>query len=168
MTKFEVRIATIAVLEIEKGDVLIDIGAGTGSVSVEAALQGARVYAVEEKDQGAELIRLNALKFDVPVKIIKGRAPDGLEAVPGYNKCFIGGSGGSLKEIFEHVHSGLPPGGIMAANFITIKNLNVFTGLMDHYSYRDVELKLIQASYVDKIGILRAQNPVLIARGRKP
>ena len=60
MTKFEVRTVSIAALEIEEGDTLIDIGAGTGSVSVEAALQGACVYAVEEKHEGAELIRKNA------------------------------------------------------------------------------------------------------------
>ena len=56
MTKFEVRTLTIALLAIEKGDIFLDIGAGTGSVSVEAALHGAEVTSVELKMEGLELI----------------------------------------------------------------------------------------------------------------
>lgn len=168
MTKFEVRIASIGALNIEKGDVLLDIGAGTGSVSVEAALQGAVVYAVEREDEGIELISQNASKFGVRIEVIKTLAPQGLELVLGFNKCFIGGSGGRLREIFNFADNNMASGGIIAANFITLKNLNEFLNLIEEHDYRDLETRLLQVSSMDKSGLLKAQNPVFIVRGRKP
>lgn len=168
MTKFEVRTAAMAAMEIQDGDVLLEIGAGTGSISIEAALQGAVVYAVEREDEGAELIRQNALKFNVNINIIKSNAPEGLENIPQFNKCFIGGSGGNLGEIFSCVNNNISSNGIIAANFITLKNLNEFLDLLYKYDYKDVETKLMQVSYMDKSGLLRAQNPVFIVRGIKP
>lgn len=168
MTKFDVRIAAIAALEIEKGDIFLDIGAGTGSISIEAALQGACVTAVEAKEEGVNLIHQNASKFGVTVEIIKGQAPHCLQVIRQINKCFIGGSGGKLKQIFETVHAKMSAGGIIAANFITLKNLNMFVDLLSHHSYAEMEMKLIQVSYMEKTGILKAQNPIFLARGRKP
>lgn len=167
MTKFETRIASIAALEIEEGDTLIDIGAGTGSVSVEAALQGAYVYAVEQKHEGAELIRQNAEKFQVPVCVIEASAPEGVLNIQQFNKCFIGGSSGRLDSIFKWAHSNLSSGGIIAANFVTLKNLNVFIGLIEDNNYADIEIKLLQVSDMDKIGLLKANNPIFLVRGRK-
>lgn len=167
MTKFEVRIASIAALEIEEGDTLIDIGAGTGSVSVEAALQGAFVYSVEKKHEGVELIKRNASKFNILFHVIEDSAPDGLLNMPEFNKCFIGGSGGRLEQIFEWVDSNLSQGGIIAANFITLKNLDTFAALLNDKNYTDVEIKLLQISNMDSMGLLKAGNPVFIARGRK-
>lgn len=168
MTKFDVRIAAIAALEIEKGDIFLDIGAGTGSISIEAALQGACVTAVEEKEEGISLIGQNAAKFGVTVEILKAQAPQGLDMLRSIDKCFIGGSGGKLEQILEVVDAKMSAGGIIAANFITLKNLNLFVGLLNHYAYKELELKLLQISYMEKTGILKAQNPIFIARGRKP
>lgn len=167
MTKFEVRIASIAALEIEKGDTLIDIGAGTGSISVEAALQGATVYAVEEKHQGAELIKENGLKFNVPIHVIEESAPDGLINIPEINKCFIGGSRGRLDKIVSWADSRLNTGGIIAANFITLKNLDLFLSFLNGKNYADMETKLLQVSNMDRMGLLKANNPIFVARGRK-
>jgi len=167
MTKFEVRTVSIAALEIEEGDTLIDIGAGTGSVSVEAALQGACVYAVEEKHEGAELIRKNAIKFGVPITVMENSAPDGLRELPAFNKCFIGGSGGRLEEIVRWAGDRINRGGILAANFITLNNLGLFTACLKEEDYTDVEIRLLQISNMDKLGLLKAHNPVFVARGRK-
>lgn len=167
MTKFEARIAAIAALEIETDDIFLDIGAGTGSISIEAALQGACVTAVEAKEEGVKLIRQNASKFGVTVEVLQAQAPHGLQTIRQINKCFIGGSGGNLKQIFEAVHVKMSAGGIIAANFITLKNLNMFVDLLNHHFYADIELKLIQVSYMEKTGIFKAQNPIFLARGRK-
>lgn len=168
MTKFEARILTIALLEIEKGDKLIDIGAGTGSISIEAALQGAEVVSIEREDEGVELIERNCWKFNTSIEIIKGYAPEAMKNINGFNKCFIGGSGGRLKDIFRAVDEKLSSDGIVCGNFVTMKNLEEFTGLLKEYSYKDIETRLVQASKVeDKTGILRANNPIFIVRGRK-
>lgn len=167
MTKFDVRLASIAALEVEKGNILLDIGAGTGSVSVQAARLGACVFAVEEKDEGVNLIKENALKFNTDIRIIKGKAPEALYDIPTFDRCFIGGSGGNLKEIFKYVNSNLSHEGIIVANFITLNNLNTFSNLLKDNNYIDIEVKLLQISYVDRIGLLKANNPIFIVRGKK-
>ncbi len=63
MTKFNIRILTMAYLSIKEEDRLLDIGAGTGSISIEGALQGAKVWAIERKEEGIELINKNAKKI---------------------------------------------------------------------------------------------------------
>lgn len=168
MTKFEVRMVTMGVMEISEKDVMLDIGAGTGSVSVEAALQGAEVYALEREEEGVALIRKNAEKFGVDIHIIQDHAPQGIEEIGTFNKCFIGGSGGKLGEIVDAIHRKLKPGGIVAANFVTVENLVQFQHLLRQYEYANVETRVIQASMADgRTGILKAQNPVFIVKGEK-
>lgn len=168
MTKFEVRMATIGLLEIEEGDNLLDIGAGTGSISIEAALQGAVVTALESNEEAISLIKENSKKFGVDIKVIAGKAPETMKDIKGYNKCFIGGSGGNLREIFETVHCNLPSRGLIYANFITLGNMNTFIELLKEYRYEDINIRMLQASAVDgKTGLLKAQNPVFIVGGRK-
>lgn len=169
MTKFETRLITIGMLEIEKDDIFLDIGGGTGSISIEASLQGAKTYVIEKEEEGIGLIEKNARKFNIDnIKIIKDFAPNGIEKSKGFNKCFIGGSGKNLKDIVEAVTEKLPAGGILVANFITMKNLHTFQNLLNQYDYTDVETRLIQSSYVDeKTGLLKSQNPVFIVKGVK-
>jgi cobalt-precorrin-6B (C15)-methyltransferase len=168
MTKFEIRLITVGLLEIEKGDVLLDIGAGTGSVSIEAALQGAKVTAIEREEEGVELIRKNSEKFGTEIEIIQGAAPKDMDKLTAFNKCFIGGSGGSLRGIVQEVSKRLSIGGIVAANFVTLNNFSEFQSLLREYGYKNIETRLVQSSVVDeKTGILRAQNPVFIVRGIK-
>lgn len=166
MTKFNIRILTIAYLSIEKGDRLLDIGAGTGSVSIEASLQGAETWAIERETEGTDLIKANAEKFNSKINIIKGIAPRDLPDLE-FDKCFIGGSGGKLEEIFHYLEVHLKDNGILCANFIMMKNLNEFQKLLEKYGYRDIETQLIQASYIDNIGLLRAHNPIFIIKGVK-
>lgn len=166
MTKFNIRMLTIGYLSLEKEDKLLDIGAGSGSISVEASLQGADVWAIEREAEGIKLIERNAEKFNTKIELIEGSAPDNLPQVE-FDKCFIGGSGGKLVEIFDYLETHLRKDGILCANFIMLKNLNQFQMLLKEYNYRDIETQLIQASYIDHIGLLRAQNPIFIIKGVK-
>jgi cobalt-precorrin-6B (C15)-methyltransferase len=166
MTKFDIRIIAIGLLSVEKGDMFLDIGAGTGSVSVEAALQGAEVWAVEREREGVELVEKNSEKFNADINVIEGEAPKDLPPIE-FNKCFIGGSGGKLEEIFDYLDENLLHGGIVCANFITLKNLNEFLRLLDVYEYKDVEVKLIQSANMNNIGMLKGNNPIFIAKGVK-
>lgn len=168
MTKFAVRAVTMAVLDITPGTVLVDIGAGTGSISIQAALLGAEVYAVEQAAEGAALIQQNADKLGVNVRVIQASAPACLDRVPAFGACFIGGSGGQLEAIVAAAHSALSSGGRLAANFIKLDNMTIFTRLLSHYGYAQIESRFIHTAELDRHGMLRGQNPVCLVGGRKP
>lgn len=166
MTKFNTRILTIGYLGIKKGDRLLDVGAGTGSVSIEAAMHGARVWAVEKEAEGVDLIEKNSHKFKAGINIIQGWAPAEIPDIA-IDKCFIGGSGKKLKEIFAYLDRNLAKKGLLCANFIVLKNLSQFMELLKEYRYSDIELQLLQSSYMDSLGLMKANNPIYIAKGVK-
>ena len=168
MTKFAVRAVTMALLDIKPGDILLDIGAGTGSISIQAALLGADVYAIEQAREGVDLIQRNAEKFGVDIHIIHGSAPECLDVIPEFTTCFIGGSKGKLRQIVETVHAVLRPGGKLVANFIKLENMTIFTRLLHQYTYTQIESRLLQAAEIDHLGLLRGQNPVCLVGGIKP
>ena len=102
MTKREIRILTLVNAQIGVNDIVIDIGAGTGSISIEAAkiATNGHVFAVERKLDGVKLIEKNAQKFSVKnITIINAEAPEGLAKIPKIDVAIIGGSGGVLEEI---------------------------------------------------------------------
>lgn len=166
MTKFNIRILTIGYLAIESGDRLLDIGAGTGSISIEAALQGAKVWAIERDEKALELIKGNSQNFNVDIDIIPGQAPDDLPDLK-FNKCFVGGSGGKLDEIFHYLNCHLDKEGILCGNFILLNNASKFIGLLKKHNYTNIETQLVQTSYMDKIGLMKGQNPIFIIKGVK-
>lgn len=166
MTKFNIRILTIGYLEIEMGDKLLDIGAGTGSVSIEAALQGAKVWSIERDKEALALIHKNNQKFKTNINIINGQAPNDLPDEK-FNKCFIGGSGGKLDEIFQYLNIHLGNGGTLCGNFILLNNASKFIELLKANRYIDIETQLIQSSYMDRIGLMKGQNPIFIIKGVK-
>lgn len=166
MTKFNIRVLTIGYLGINQGDRLLDIGAGTGSISIEASLQGAKVWAIEREEEGVQLIKENNDKFATDIDIVQGLAPEDLPDIK-FNKCFVGGSGGKLKEIFHYLEEHLEDKGVLCGNFITLNNLNEFLTLLKEQGYKDIETHLIQSAYMDKIGLLKGQNPIYIVKGVK-
>ena len=102
MTKAEIRAVSMAKLSLDSNSVVWDIGAGTGSVSVECALAAydGTVFAVEKNPEGVKLIRENAVRFKTDnLSVVEGAAPEALTDLPKPTHVFIGGSGGSLKEI---------------------------------------------------------------------
>ncbi len=106
MTKEEIRAVLLAKLRLRADSVLYDVGAGTGSVSMEAAAlcQAGRVYAVERNEKALELIRANRERFGAEnVEIVAGEAPEALLSLPSPTHVFVGGSGGKLAAIVEAV-----------------------------------------------------------------
>ncbi len=104
MTKEEVRAIVLAKLKLQKADIVYDIGAGTGSLSVEMArrCQDGFVYAIEKEEDAIDLLHQNRQKHGAyNMEIIHGTAPDALATLPPPDAAFIGGSGGNLKEIIE-------------------------------------------------------------------
>ncbi|MGH4139112.1 precorrin-6Y C5,15-methyltransferase (decarboxylating) subunit CbiT [Clostridium sp.] len=167
MTKFEVRVLTIAMLDISADDVFLDVGAGSGSISIQAALLGAKVFAVEREPEGLELIFKNSEKFNASVNIVGGNAPEAFDDIEAFNKCFIGGSGGKLNEIVTALSKKQGKCGIIAGNFIIPDNMIQFKNLLKELGYEDIEVRLIQCAVMDRLGLMKGQNPVYIVKGRK-
>lgn len=102
MTKEEIRALSIRKLALTKDAVFYDVGAGTGSVSLEAAILSPeiKVYSIEKKPEALELLAKNKEHFGVDnMEIVSGNAPDAFKELPAPSHVFIGGSGGNLKEI---------------------------------------------------------------------
>lgn len=125
ITKKEIRVLSLAKLALRADSVVWDIGAGSGSVAIEAARiarEGA-VYAIEKNEPDLELIRSNMRKFRTDFTLVAGRAPAGLEAFADPDAVFIGGSGGELRELLGVCVTRLKPGGTIVMNAATIENL---------------------------------------------
>ena len=122
ITKDEVRAAVLHHLRLPPLGVLYDIGAGSGSVGIEAARlgPGLAVYAVERHPERLDHIETNRQRFHLDnLHLVPGAAPESLIPLPPPDRVFIGGSGGRLKAIIEAASSRLAPGGIIVVTAVT-------------------------------------------------
>ncbi len=116
ITKREVRAVALGLLDLPEAGVLWDVGAGSGSVSVEACLlrSGLRVYAVEKTAEGVSHIRKNRRRFRAAGLVpVEGEAPGALKALPDPDRVFVGGSGGRLAAVLDVAWGRLRPGGVL-------------------------------------------------------
>lgn len=169
MTKEEIRLVSIGKLGLSKNDVVYDVGAGTGSVSVEMALQipGGRVFAVEKNPEGVGLIRANKKKFYADnLKVVEGTAPEALSELPKPTHVFIGGSSGNLREIVDCVRRKNPEVKIVM-NLITLENLSTVCQMAQEGILKEEHLEITQiaASRSRKLGayhMMTGLNPIYI------
>ena len=169
MTKEEVRIISLCKAQITPECIVLDVGAGTGSFSIEAALMANKghVYAVEKNPAALDLIKQNTAKFNVSdrVSVISGTAPDAINNIDSYDVVFIGGSGGNLIEILDVISAHINPGGRIIANAITLQNAGTVIEYMKQNDMYDYEAVLIQASRLKQTGnydMMLGLNPVYI------
>lgn len=124
MTKREIRAIVMNEARIEEDSKVLDVGAGTGSMTIEAALgapQG-HVYAIERFSKGIELIKQNAEKFDVNnVTIIEAKAPEGMADLPELDAVIIGGSAGGMGLIMDEATRLLKVGGRLVVTAVTME-----------------------------------------------
>lgn len=175
MTKSEVRAVSLSKLELEPDCVFWDVGAGTGSVAVEAARQlsrmragKSRIYAIEKEEEGIALIKQNREKL-VPEydKIIPvhGKAPEVLLDLPAPSHVFIGGSGGKLREIVRVVLEKNPEARVVM-NLVTAESLSECIGIIHAFPPAMHEIVQVAVTRLEPVGryhMQKAQNPVYIA-----
>lgn len=170
MTKAEVRALIMSKLALAPDDRAADIGAGTGSVTVEMALAAwkGRIYAIEREPEGIELIRRNLRAFQVGnVEIIHSEAPEQMETLPPLNAAFIGGSGGRLEAIVAALCRNNPKIRLLLTA-ITLETLEEARHVLSAhgFAFEVTQLAVTRAMEMGRYHLLRAENPIFLISGR--
>ncbi len=170
MTKFEVRCTAVSLLRVPAGGTVWDVGAGTGSVSVEAALSnpGGTIWAVEQKPEAVELICRNREKFGAWNLIpVEGTAPEALEELPPPDAVFIGGSSGNMQGIFKTIQQKNPAARVVVSA-ITLETLAEAVDCFAKFPLTEMEISQITAARAKEAGryhLMMGQNPVYLISG---
>ncbi len=172
ITKSEVRAVTLARLRLRPGMTLWDLGAGSGSVGIEAAvlLGPGRIVAVEQDARRAGQIRENARHLGVHnLDVIRATLPDGLESLPRPDRIFIGGGGRDLAAIIQKAAAYLPADGVLAANTVLMDNLTAAAAAMEAsgLSTDVVQLQIGIGRSMPWSRRFEARNPVWIVVGER-
>lgn len=171
MTKQEVRAVALAKLRLTATDTVWDVGAGTGSVSIEAALvaRAGSVWSVERNAAGVRLIRENADAFGCGnVHAVPGVAPDALAKLPVPDAVFVGGSAGELPSIVEAAlekNSQVR----LCVPCVTVETLTEACALLSGSRFKGFEACQVSAARAEAVGshhLMKAQNPVFLVSAR--
>lgn len=167
MTKSEIRAVCLSKLALREDSVVWDVGAGTGSVTVEAAMAArrGRVYAVERKDAAFDILRENLRRFHTDnVTPVSGTAPDACADLPAPTHAFLGGTTGHMKEIIALLLEKNPRVRIVATA-VTLESVAELTECVKAFPFRETEAVSLTAARSRKAGayhLMTGQNPVYI------
>jgi precorrin-6Y C5,15-methyltransferase (decarboxylating) len=172
ITKSEIRAVSLAKLQLRPGQVLWDLGAGSGSVSIEASVLvgDGRVIAVEKNENRIDQIKFNLDQFDVAnVDVVQAVLPDGLEDLPLPDRIFIGGGGRDLKQIIQAAAPFLSADGIVVVNTVLTPNVLAASETLESLGFTAAMVQ-VQVNHSRKMPWaerLEAQNPVWIISGSR-
>ncbi|HKZ16870.1 MAG TPA: precorrin-6y C5,15-methyltransferase (decarboxylating) subunit CbiE [Geobacteraceae bacterium] len=172
ITKQEVRAVTLAKLQLQNDLVLWDIGAGSGSVSIEAGnlMPNGKIFALEKNPQYLSFIRDNLKKFAARnVMLVEALAPEGLDDLPDPDRVFIGGSSGMLEDIIDSVDRRLKPEGVIVLNAVTLDTLTkAVEFLEDHgFAVEVVCVNVAKTRGLTEYKMFEAHNPVYVIAARR-
>ncbi|MGL5347290.1 MAG: decarboxylating cobalt-precorrin-6B (C(15))-methyltransferase [Peptostreptococcaceae bacterium] len=174
ITKEEVRAISIMKLDLVNAKRFVDVGAGTGSVSIEAAYNYSNLHvtSIERNDDALDLINKNIEKFNLNnIEVIKGYAP--VEIQGQVDAVFLGGTGNNLNEIILWSKSMLVEGGRLVANFIIVETFNETLKLLRENGFKNIDVSVLNVSKLEKLGrgeYFKPLNPIYIIsceKGRK-
>ena len=167
MTKEEVRALAVSKLRIACAHTIWDVGAGTGSVSVELALAAprGRVFAIEKKADAVQLLHENREAHGAwNIEVVEGEAPAALEALPAPDRVFIGGSSGSIDDIVG-VALAANPNVRVCATAVTLETVSDLLACLRARDVRETDIVQVSVARADAVGpyhLMRAENPVYI------
>ena len=169
MTKQDVRSAIAGRLAVKPGDVVWDVGAGTGSVTIEMALmaRGGKTFAVETNPEGCGLIETNRRRFGAwNISIVEGMAPEALTDLPAPDAVFLGGTKGQMGPILDIIKDKNPDARVMISA-IAVETLGEALKDLESRGW-DTEIAQIQSSYgkkVARLNMMMANNPIFLISG---
>ncbi|MCS7032112.1 MAG: precorrin-6y C5,15-methyltransferase (decarboxylating) subunit CbiE [Gloeomargarita sp. SKYG116] len=173
MTKKEIRVLVLSLLHLQDGQVIWDVGAGTGSVSIEIArlLPHSTIYAIEKNSLGVQLIRRNLARFQVNnVAVMSGAAPQALATLPNPQRVFIGGSSGELLVLLDAVAARLSPGGVVVLALATQEHLaqTLQWSQQQSWQYQALDVRLARSLAIGELTRWQPLNPVTLVQLTKP
>ena len=174
ITKEEVRVVQISKARLSPGQTVYDVGCGSGSVSIESALQiksSGKVYSIDFDPKAVELTKKNLAKFGISnVTVILGNATEKISELPLADAIFIGGTGVDTKEILKLCESKLKIGGRIVIGTILIETLFAVLGIIENLKFSEVDITQITVSKSRKTStgtMMLARNPVTIISATK-
>jgi precorrin-6Y C5,15-methyltransferase (decarboxylating) len=170
ITKSEVRAVSLARLRLLKDHLLWDLGAGSGSVSIEAALfiTRGKIFAIDRHPDRIKQIQTNVINFGIRnVEVIQASLPDELENLPSPDRVFIGGGGKRIPAIIEKVSQRLLPGGRLVINTVLLETMISAIDTLNHLKFTtDIVQLQVNESTPMPVGMrFAAKNPVWIISG---
>ena len=172
ITKNEVRVVSLARMQLRANSVVWDIGAGSGSVGLEAARlcsQG-HVYAIEKNVDDSAIVRSNRRALGISNHtLVHGKAPEGLQHWPDPDAVFIGGSGGELAELIRLILQRIKPEGWLVMNFVTLENLSVAVDTLkaSGVAWDVLQLQASRSKPILHMNRMAAENPVWLVCAQK-
>jgi cobalt-precorrin-6B (C15)-methyltransferase len=175
-TKEEIRVITIAKARLREGDVVFDVGCGTGGLTIEAAFQvgsKGKVFAIDEAEAAIKLTSSNVEKFGVKgnVTVANGKAPQALLALPSADAILIGGGGLSLRIILQIAQSKLKSNGRIVVNAILLESATTAIAELKALGFKDIDITHISVAKGKQINsgtMMMARNPITIVSATKP
>ncbi len=171
ITKDEIRAVTIHKLRLPSNGVFWDIGAGSGSVSIEAArlFPGLKIFSIEKDREQVDVAGQNRTMFNtLNIQIIEGVAPDALEGLPSPDRVFVGGSGERLGSIIRYISEKMPSG-IVVINAATIETLNQAVMHLEEAGYMPgiSQVSVARSKTIKGRRHMSALNPIFIITGER-
>ena len=174
ITKEEIRAIQLSKARLNSGDTVFDIGCGSGSISVEAALQigkDGKIFAIDVDSNATELTKKNLKKFQIDnVTVVEGNAKEKIQELPTANAIFIGGTGGDTKDIIEMCQDKLEVGGRLVVGIILIETLFSVLTILEQLKFTSIDITQITIGKSRKTStgtMMLSRNPVTVISATK-
>ena len=174
ITKEEVRVIQISKARLSPGQIVYDIGCGSGSVSIESAIQvkpTGKVFSIDFDPKAIELTKKNLEKFQISnITVIFGNATEKISELPIADAIFIGGTGGDTKEILQLCEGKLKPGGRIVIGTILLETLVAVLNTIEKLKFSSIDVTQITISKSRKTStgtMMLARNPVTVISATK-
>lgn len=171
ITKEDIRAIAISKLRLKEGHSAIDVGCGSGSITVELCLQTrGNVYAIDFDKNAVELTKKNLQKFGVKAEVILGKAQDILPTLPQANAVIVGGTWGDTKQVIEFAVGRVKKGGRIVIDTILIETMYQALATVNELKLADIDITQVTIAKARKVTtgtMMLARNPVMIISATK-
>lgn len=171
ITKEDIRAIALSKLRLKQGQSAIDVGCGSGSITVELCLQTkGTVYAIDFDAEAVELTRKNLQKFGVEAQVISGKAQDVLPSLPLVDAVMVGGTWGDAKQVINLAADRLKKGGRIVIDTILIETMYHALGAVSELNLAEVDVTQVTIAKARKVTtgtMMIARNPVMIISATK-